>query len=82
MMDLRGRAGLKESEALQVCQDFQAHQDFQVYQDRTDLQAPGECRAATEQRVKEVTRDLEESLVLLVCRAHLVYLVLRETRGT
>lgn len=79
MMDLRGRPGPKESEVLQVCQDFQGHQDFQVYQDRTDLQAPGESQAATELKVKEATPDLEESLVHLVCWVHLVYLVLRET---
>lgn len=81
-MDLRDRPGQKESEVPLVCQDFQAHQDFQVYRDRTDHQAPGECQAAMEQRVKGVTQDLEVFLVLLVYRVHLVYLVLRETQVT
>lgn len=82
MMVLRGRLGLKESEVLQVCQDFQAHQDFQVYQDKMDPQAPGECQAATGQRVKGVTQALEVFLVLLVYRVHPVYLVPRATQGT
>lgn len=82
MMDLRGWPGQKESGVLPVCQDSQEHQDFQVYQDRTDLQAPGECRAATEQKVKGVTQDLEGFLELLVYRVHPVYLVPRETQVT
>lgn len=82
MMDLQGRPGLKESGVLLVCQDSQAHQEFQVCKDMTDLQAPGECRAATEQKVKGVTQDLGGFLELLVCRVHLVFLVPRETQAT
>lgn len=81
-MDLRDRPGQKESEVPLVCRDFQAHQDFQVYRDRMDHQAPGECQAAMEQRVKGVIQDLEVFLVLLVYRVHLVYPVLRETQVT
>lgn len=81
-MVLRGRPGQKESEVLPVYQDFRAHQDFQVYPETTDHQAPGECRAATEQRAKGGTQVLEVFLVLLVYRVHPVYLVLRETRVT
>lgn len=82
MMVLRGQPGQKESGVLLVCQDSQAHQGFQVCQDRKDRQAPGECRAATEQKVNEVTQDLEGFLELLVCRVHPVYLAPRETQVT
>lgn len=81
-MVLRGRGGQKESEVQLVYQAFPAHQDFQVYQDKTDHQAPGECRAATGQKVKGVTQDLEGFPVLLDFRVHLVYLALRETPET
>lgn len=77
---LRGWGGQKESEGLQVCQGFQEHQDFQVCRDRMDHQAPGECPAATGQRVTGVSQDLEGSPELLVCRVHLVYLDKRETQ--
>lgn len=78
---LRGCPGQRESEGLPVCQASQEHQDFQVCLDRMDHQGRGACQAATEQRVIEVTQDLEVFPEPLDFRGHLVYLDLRETQG-
>lgn len=82
MMDLRDQPDLKESEVLQVCQDFQELQVSPVSRGRMDPQAPEESPAATGPKVNQVILALEGSLELLVYWVHQVYLELRVTPVT
>lgn len=82
VMDLKDQVVQKESEGPQDCQDFQEHQDFQVCRGRMVLQARGECRAATGQRVKGVSQEAEESPDSRDYRVHLVCQDQRVTQVT
>lgn len=79
-MDLKDQVVQKELEDLQEHQDFQEHPDFQVYPGRMVRQVQEECQVAMEQRVTEVSQEVQESLGSQDFKVHLVCQDKRETQ--
>lgn len=80
-MDHQDQLVQKESEGLLGCRDFQERQDFRVCPGRMVLQAPEECQDAMEQRVREVSQEVQGSPELRESRVHLVCRDQRETQA-